>query len=73
MKKKYQPEPPPKAAPLPEQFYFIAVTGRPRRPETFRSQAAAEKAAKSLARLDVLRTVGVFRAEPLTAFRDEGL
>jgi hypothetical protein len=66
----YQPPPGPEPAPLPGSFYFVCVAGRPRRPETYRTQAAAEKAAKALARHDVLRVVGIFRAEPVGAFRD---
>ncbi len=60
-----------KAASLPEAHFIVAVEGRPRRPETFTTQAAAEKAAKELARYSMGQRVTVYRAEPVSAVRDD--
>jgi hypothetical protein len=56
--------------PLPSAHFVIAVDGRPRRAETYSTQAAAEKAAKELARYVVGQRVTVYRAEPVMAVKD---
>ncbi len=62
--------PPLIVAPLPKAWYFVAVDGRPRRPETYPTQALAEKAARDLARYNLGQRVSVYRAEPVAAMRD---
>jgi hypothetical protein len=59
-----------KAAPLPKAHFLIVVDGRPRRPEMYTTQDAAEKAAKDLARYVIGRRVTVYRAEPVAAVKD---
>jgi hypothetical protein len=63
--------PDPVPAKLPKPFYFVGVDGFPRRPEVYETQAAAEKAAKSISQYHVATRVTIYRAEPLVAMRDE--
>ncbi len=62
--------PPLNAAPLPKAHFVVAVDGRPRRPTEYPTQAAAEKAARDLARYNIGLRITIYRAEPVAAIRD---
>jgi hypothetical protein len=57
-------------APLPPKFFCIAVDGRPRRPERFKTLKDAEKAARNLAPYERGRRVAVYECTPVAAFED---
>lgn len=56
---------------LPHGFWFVAVDGRPRRPDAYTNRAKAEKSAREIARYCPGQRVLVFRAEPEVAFVDD--